>query len=216
VTNNALLAPDGVREVFRRFKDNNPSPVSELHAPNAYCFLVSVVLSAQATDKSVDLATKALYEVASTPAQMLALGREKLIGYIRSIGLYNSKADHIIALSQKLVDDFGGEVPATREELMKLPGVGRKTANVVLNVVFNKPTMPVDTHVFRVCPRIGLTGGKTVLDVELALEKIVPAEYAHEAHHWLLLHGRYTCTARRPHCADCIIKDLCLYPQKTE
>lgn len=203
------LSGTEVSELFRLLKEKMGIPRPELVAPNAFCFLVSVVLSAQATDKSVNAATAPLYEIASTPRQMLDLGEKGLIPYIRSIGLYNAKAKHIIALSRQLIEDFGGEIPSTRGELMKLSGVGRKTANVVLNVIFRQPVMPVDTHVFRVCNRTGLAPGKDVLEVEAALEKTVPEEYALHAHHWLLLHGRYTCTARKPHCGECVISGLC-------
>lgn len=203
------LSDAEVADLFRRLKERMPDPRPELDAPNAFCFLVSVVLSAQATDKSVNEATAPLYAVASTPRQMLELGEEGLIRYIRPIGLYNAKAKNVIRLSRQLEEEFGGTLPSTREDLMKLAGVGRKTANVVLNVVFRKPTMPVDTHVFRVCNRTGLAPGKDVLEVEEGLEVRVPAEYALDAHHWLLLHGRYTCTARKPRCGDCVLAGLC-------
>lgn len=203
------LSPAEAAELFRRLREKMGIPQPELHAPNPFCFLVSVVLSAQATDKSVNLATAPLYERVSTPEQMLELGEEGLIPYIRSIGLYNAKARHIMELSRQLIEKFGGEVPSTREELMTLSGVGRKTANVVLNVIFHEPTMPVDTHVFRVCNRTGLAPGKDVGAVEAALEGIVPTEYALHAHHWLLLHGRYVCTARKPHCTECVLTGLC-------
>lgn len=205
----ASLSPAEGAELFRRLREKMGIPKPELHAPNPFCFLVSVVLSAQATDKSVNLATAPLYERVSTPERMLELGEEGLIPYIRSIGLYNAKARHIMELSRQLIEKFGGEVPSMREELMTLSGVGRKTANVVLNVIFHEPTMPVDTHVFRVCNRTGLAPGKDVGAVEAALEGIVPAEYALHAHHWLLLHGRYVCTARKPHCTECVLTGLC-------
>ena len=200
--------------VFERFKKFNPNPLPELYAPNPYCFLLSVVLSAQATDKSVNAATAPLYEIVRSPEQMLELGRERLISYIRSIGLYNSKADHIMALSRKLIEDFNGTVPDTREGLMTLPGVGRKTANVILNVVFHQPTMPVDTHLLRICPKIGIAAGTTPLEVEKSLLERVPQEYLLHAHHWLLLHGRYVCTARRPSCETCVISEFCLYQRQ--
>lgn len=203
------LSPAEAAELFRRLREKMGIPKPELHAPNPFCFLVSVVLSAQATDKSVNLATASLYEQISTPERMLALGEEGLIPYIRSIGLYNAKARHIMELSRQLIEKFGGEVPSTREELMTLSGVGRKTANVVLNVIFHEPTMPVDTHVFRVCNRTGLAPGKDVGEVEDGLERMVPAEYALHAHHWLLLHGRYVCTARKPRCGECVLTGLC-------
>ena len=203
------LPPEEAAELFRLLKEKTGIPEPELSAPNPFCFLVSVVLSAQATDKSVNQATAPLYQVASTPRQMLELGEEGLIPYIRPIGLYNAKAKNVIRLSRQLEENFGGNIPSTREDLMSLAGVGRKTANVVLNVVFRKPTMPVDTHVFRVCNRTGLAPGKDVLEVEQGLESRVPAEYALDAHHWLLLHGRYTCTARKPRCGDCVLAGLC-------
>lgn len=209
LSDSASLSPAEGAELFCRLREKMGIPKPELHAPNPFCFLVSVVLSAQATDKSVNLATAPLYERVSTPERMLELGEEGLIPYIRSIGLYNAKARHIMELSRQLIEKFGGEVPSTREELMTLSGVGRKTANVVLNVIFHEPTMPVDTHVFRVCNRTGLAPGKDVGAVEAALEGIVPAEYALHAHHWLLLHGRYVCTARKPHCTECVLTDLC-------
>ena len=206
-----LLGPAEMEEVFARFAHQNPSPLPELAAPNAYCFLVSVVLSAQTTDKAVNKATAPLYERVQTPEQMLALGRESLVGYIRSIGLYNSKADHVIALSRELVERFHSQVPATREALMSLPGVGRKTANVVLNVIYREPTMPVDTHLLRICPKIGLARGTTPKQVEQSLLERVPAPYLLYAHHWLILHGRYVCTARAPACDGCLLADLCLH-----
>ncbi len=204
-----LLTRKQIVEVFERFKSANPSPKSELTAPNPYCLLVSVVLSAQATDKSVNAATQPLYKKVKTPAQMVALGKEGLIPYIKSIGLYNAKAEHVIALSKKLIEDFGGKLPSTREELMSLPGVGRKTANVVLNVVYHQPVMPVDTHLLRICPKIGLAEGTTPEQVEDSLCKRIPSEYMEHAHHWLILHGRYVCTARNPKCSECIIADIC-------
>ena len=207
---NNLLSKKQIHTVFERFKAQNPSPEPELVAPNAYCFLVSVVLSAQATDKSVNRATESLYKKVKTPEQMLRLGEENLIPYIKSIGLYNAKAKNIIALSKKLKEEFNSKVPQTREELMSLPGVGRKTANVVLNAVFHKPAMPVDTHILRVAPKTGIAEGSTPLEVETSLLKRVPSEYLMNAHHWLLLHGRYTCTARSPKCTECLISDICL------
>ncbi len=204
-----LLSQAEIRKVFERFKKANPNPQSELKWKNAYTLLVSVVLSAQATDKSVNKATEPLYKIADSPKKMLALGQEKLMDYIKSIGLYKTKAAHVIALSQKLLDDFGGRVPDTREELESLPGVGRKTANVVLNVIFDKPTIPVDTHLFRVAPKIGLAQGSNPLEVEQSLLERVPKKYLKDAHHWLLLHGRYVCVARSPKCDECVIKDLC-------
>ena len=167
------------------------------------------MLSAQATDKGVNKATGPLFKVADTPQKMLALGEDGLISYIKTIGLYKNKAKHVMGLSQKLIDDFGGEVPGNREALMTLPGVGRKTANVVLNVIFHEPTMPVDTHLLRVAPKIGLAEGNTPETVEKSLLERIPAEFLHDAHHWILLHGRYVCTARAPKCEECIISDLC-------
>lgn len=205
-----LLDEGQIREVFERFRKQNPEPKSELTAPNAYCFLVSVVLSAQTTDKAVNKATTGLYKIVKTPSQMLSLGREKLISYIKSIGLYRTKADHVMELSRRLVDDFDSKVPDNRKDLESLPGVGRKTANVVLNVVYGEKTMPVDTHLLRICPKIGLAEGKTPIEVEQSLLSRVPDEFMDHAHHWLILHGRYVCTARSPKCGECIISDICL------
>lgn len=205
-----ILPKSKIIEIMERFKAQNPNPKSELEYKNAYTLLVSTVLSAQATDKSVNFYTKPLYEVADTPQKMLALGQEKLVEYIKHIGLWKNKSKNVIALSKKLIEDFDGIVPDTREELMTLPGVGRKTANVVLNVIFGKHTMPVDTHLLRICPKIGLAEGKTPEEVEKSLLQNIPDEYLNHAHHWLLLHGRYVCTARNPKCAECIINDLCL------
>lgn len=204
-----LLTESQICEVFDRFSAQNPNPQSELKWKNPYTLLVSVVLSAQATDKSVNKATGPLYEIADSPEKMLALGEEKLIGYIKSIGLYRNKAAHVMALSKMLVERFGGNVPETREELELLPGVGRKTANVVLNVVFGKPTMPVDTHLLRICPKIGLAEGTTPLQVEQSLVERIPQNYMKHAHHHLILHGRYVCTARNPKCGECVIADVC-------
>ncbi len=204
-----LLTANEMDEVFGRFYKRNPNPKSELEWKNPFTLLVAVVLSAQATDKSVNKATEKLFSVADTPQKMLALGTEGLIPYIRSIGLYNTKAEHIIALSQKLIDEFGGEIPDDRKKLMTLPGVGRKTANVVLNVVFGKPTMPVDTHLLRISPKIGLAEGTTPEQVELSLLSRIPEKYLKDAHHWILLHGRYVCTAHNPKCGECPINDLC-------
>ena len=204
-----LLSEQEMTEVFRRWRDVNPAPISELEYLNPFTLLVAVVLSAQATDKGVNKATGPLFKVADTPEKMLALGEEGLISYIKTIGLYKNKAKHVMGLSQKLIDDFGSKVPGSREELMTLPGVGRKTANVVLNVIFHEPTMPVDTHLLRVAPKIGLAEGNTPETVEKSLLERIPAEFLHDAHHWILLHGRYVCTARTPKCEECIIKDLC-------
>ena len=209
-----LLTDSQMHELFSRLKAANPSPASELEYVNAYTLLVAVVLSAQATDKSVNLATKELFKVADSPAKMLELGEAGLIPYIKSIGLYKNKAANIIKLSQQLIDDFDSKVPDTREELMTLRGVGRKTANVVLNVIFHKPTMPVDTHLLRICPKIGLAQGTTPEQVEESLLERIPPEYLEHAHHWLLLHGRYVCTARNPKCNECIIRNICLAQEK--
>jgi endonuclease-3 len=207
--------PAEVREAFERFRKANPEPKGELEHLNPYTLLVAVVLSAQATDAGVNKATRALFEVADTPQKMLALGEEKLRDYIKTIGLYRNKAKNVIALSEKLIAEFGGEVPRTRAEIESLPGAGRKTANVVLNMAFGEHTMAVDTHVFRVGNRTGLAPGDTPLEVELGLEKVIPSEFMLHAHHWLILHGRYTCLARKPRCEVCLINDLCRWPEKT-
>ena len=207
--------PAEVREAFSRFRTANPEPKGELEHLNPYTLLVAVVLSAQATDAGVNKATRALFEVADTPQKMLELGEEKLRDYIRTIGLYRNKAKNVIALSKKLIAEFGGEVPRTRAEIESLPGAGRKTANVVLNMAYGEHTMAVDTHVFRVANRTGLAPGNTPLEVELELERVVPAEFKPHAHHWLILHGRYTCLARKPRCEVCLINDLCRWPEKT-
>ena len=204
-----LLTNQEMAEAFRRWRDANPAPVSELEYVNPFTLLVAVVLSAQATDKGVNKATGPLFKVADTPQKMLALGEEGLISYIKTIGLYKNKAKHVMGLSQKLIDDFDGEVPGNREALMTLPGVGRKTANVVLNVIFHEPTMPVDTHLLRVAPKIGLAEGNTPETVERSLLERIPPEFLGDAHHWILLHGRYVCTARAPKCEECLIRDLC-------
>lgn len=204
-----LLSKEEMTEVFLRWRSANPNPTSELDYVNAYTLLVAVVLSAQSTDKGVNKATKNLFKVADTPQKMLALGQEKLIDYIKTIGLYKSKARYIIQLSQKLIDDFSSQVPETREELMTLPGVGRKTANVVLNVIFHESTMPVDTHLLRVAPKIGLALGDSPESVEKSLLERIPEDFLYNAHHWILLHARYVCTARNPKCGECIISDLC-------
>jgi endonuclease-3 len=206
---------DQVFEFFRRLAEANPSPTTELESTNPYQLLVAVVLSAQATDASVNIATRPLFEKIKTPKQMIALGEERLRDAIKTIGLFNTKAKNVIALSHALIDDHGGEVPRTREELQALPGVGRKTANVVLNTAFGQETFAVDTHVFRVCNRTGLAQGKTVDEVEAKLEKIVPQPFRRDAHHWLILHGRYICKARLPECWRCPVIDLCRYKPKT-
>lgn len=204
-----LLSPAEIITVMERFKARNPEPASELDWSSPFTLLVAVVLSAQATDKSVNEATPALFAVADTPQKMLALGEEGLIPYIKSIGLYKSKARHIMGLCEKLLSDFAGEVPHDRDALMTLPGVGRKTANVVLNVVWGEHTMPVDTHLLRVSPKIGLAEGSTPEQVEQSLLARIPGEYLNHAHHWILLHGRYVCTARAPKCAECFLSDIC-------
>lgn len=204
-----LLNQAELTECFTRWKAENNEPKSELDYVNAYTLLVAVVLSAQATDKSVNIATAPLFKIADSPEKMIELGEENLISYIKSIGLYKTKAKHVIGLSQKLITDFGSNVPSTREDLMSLPGVGRKTANVVLNVIFHQPTMPVDTHLLRISPNIGLAEGKTPEEIEKSLLSRIPSEFLKNAHHWILLHGRYICTARNPKCETCIIKDLC-------
>lgn len=204
-----LLQQEEIKEIFERFKKENPNPTSELKWTNSFTLLVSVVLSAQATDKSVNKATESLYKIADTPQKILSLGEDNLISYIKSIGLYKSKAKHIIELSKMLISEFDSKIPDNLEDLIKLPGVGRKTANVVLNVLFNKPTMPVDTHLLRISPKIGLAQGSTPLEIEKSLCSRIPSEYMNHAHHWLILHGRYICTARNPHCENCIINDIC-------
>lgn len=206
-----LLEPPQIEEVFERFKKQNPSPETELSAPNPFCLLVSVVLSAQTTDKAVNKATAPLYEKITTPEQMLSLGEEGLVSYIKSIGLYRAKARHVMGLCRKMIDEFGSRVPDNRKDLESLPGVGRKTANVILNVVYGKPVMPVDTHLLRICPKIGLAEGKSPLQVEESLVSRIPIKYMKHAHHWLILHGRYVCTARSPKCGECLISDLCLH-----
>lgn len=205
----SVLSREQVISVFERFKSENPAPTTELIATNNYTLLVSVVLSAQATDKSVNKATESLYQKVDTPQKMLELGEEGLIAYIKSIGLYKNKAKNVIALSKILIEKFNSEIPKTREDLMSLPGVGRKTANVILNVVYGEKNMPVDTHLLRISPRIGLSFGTTPESIETDLLKIIPDEYMQHAHHWLILHGRYVCTARNPKCSECLIKDIC-------
>lgn len=203
-------------EFFRRLQTENPEPKSELNYTTPFELLVAVVLSAQATDKSVNIATAKLFPKANTPQAILKLGEEKLTEYIKTIGLFRTKAKNVIALCKMLIEEHGGEVPRTREALQELPGVGRKTANVVLNVAFGEPTMAVDTHIFRVGNRTGLAPGKDVLEVELKLEKRVPDEFRLHAHHWLILHGRYVCVARKPRCGACLVNDLCAYKDKTD
>ena len=205
-----LLSKKDIIEIFTRFQKMNPEPKSELVAPNSFCLLVSVALSAQTTDKAVNKATADLYKIADTPQKMIELGEKNLIGFIKSIGLYRVKAKHVIEMSKMLCEKFGGKVPGTREDLESLPGVGRKTANVILNVVFKKPTMPVDTHLLRICPKIGLACGTTPLEVEKSLVERIPEKFMQHAHHWLILHGRYVCTARNPKCDESVINDICL------
>ena len=204
-----------IEEIFARLSAANPQPKSELKYKNPFTLLVAVVLSAQATDAGVNKATPALFALADTPAKMAALGEERVRDLIKTIGLYRAKAKNVVALSRMLVERHGGEVPRTREELMALPGVGGKTANVVLNVAFHQPVIAVDTHIFRVSNRLPLATGKTPEEVEAGLERIVPEKYLLHAHHWLILHGRYVCKARKPECPRCIIADLCRFKGKT-
>jgi endonuclease-3 len=210
-----LLAPEEIEDIFRRFEAREPEPKGELEHVNAYTLLVAVVLSAQATDAGVNKATRELFRLADTPQAMLALGEAQVRDHIKSIGFFNTKARNVIALSQAVVERHGGAVPSTREELEALPGVGRKTANVVLNIAFKQPTIAVDTHLFRVANRTGIAPGKDPLAVEMGLEARVPDRYKLHAHHWLILHGRYVCKALKPLCPECLIRDLCLYEPKT-
>ncbi|MBB4657977.1 endonuclease III [Parvularcula dongshanensis] len=209
------LPKAAVAEFYRRLRDALPEPKTELDFRSPYTLVVAVALSAQATDVSVNKATRPLFEVADTPEKMLALGEEGLASYIRTIGLWRNKAKNVIALSRMIVEEFGGEVPTSREDLMRLPGVGRKTADVVRNVAFGHPTIAVDTHIFRVANRTGLAAAKTADAVSDRLVRRTPPEYAYSAHHWLILHGRYTCKARRPECWSCVVEDLCGYKDKT-
>jgi endonuclease III len=204
-----------VTEAFRRFQAASPEPKTELQYINPFTLLVAVVLSAQATDTGVNKATPALFTAADTPEKMVALGEDRVRDLIKTIGLFRTKAKNVVELSRRLVANHGGEVPRSREALEALPGVGRKTANVVLNVAFGEPTIAVDTHIFRVGNRTGMAPGKNPLEVEQKLEQVVPAQYKRHAHHWLILHGRYTCLARKPRCPDCLIADLCQWPEKT-
>jgi endonuclease-3 len=210
-----LASAAAIAAIFSEFRRIAPQPKTELIAPNPFCLLVAIVLSAQATDISVNKATKALFLKAKTPKAMLALGEVGLKPYIKTIGLYNTKAKNIMGLCQKLLDEFAGRVPENRDALASLPGVGRKTANVWLNCVLGLPTMAVDTHVFRVANRLGLCRETTPLGVELALEKKIPAEFMQHAHHWLILHGRYICKARTPQCSDCKVRAYCTFVEKT-
>lgn len=205
-----------IAALFERLKATNPKPTTELEYASPFELLIAVILSAQATDKSVNIATRELYKHANTPATLLALGVEGLSPYIKTIGLFNTKARNVIATCRILVEQHGGRVPESREALEALPGVGRKTANVILNTAFGHPTIAVDTHIFRVSNRTGLAPGDNVRTVEDHLLKVVPEEYAHDAHHWLILHGRYTCIARKPKCPECVLLDLCEYKQKTQ
>ena len=208
------MNPAKRREIFLRLQTANPHPTTELEYSTPFELLVAVMLSAQATDISVNAASRQLFPVANTPEKILALGEEKLREYIQRIGLYKTKAKHVMQTCRLLVERHGGAVPQTREELEALPGVGRKTANVILNTAFGQPTIAVDTHIFRLANRIGLAPGKDVLEVEKKLLKFVPEEFLHDAHHWLILHGRYVCQARKPKCGACIIYDLCEYKKK--
>jgi endonuclease-3 len=209
------MSPAEIAEFYRRLADRTPSPVTELESVNHYTLLVAVVLSAQATDAGVNLATRSLFAVADTPAKMVALGEERLKQHIKTIGLFNTKAKNVIALSRALIADHDGEVPADRDALQALPGVGRKTANVVMNCAFGAETFAVDTHVFRVSNRTGLAPGKDVLEVERTLDAVTPSPYRRDAHHLLILHGRYVCKARKPECWRCVAADLCRYQPKT-
>lgn len=204
-----------ITEAFSRFRAANPEPKGELEHLNPYTLLVAVVLSAQATDAGVNKATRNLFPIADTPEKMVALGEERLRELIKTIGLYRTKAKNVIELSRQLIANHGSEVPRDRTALEALPGVGRKTANVVLNIAFGEPTIAVDTHLFRVGNRTGLAPGKTPLEVELTLERVIPDQFKRHAHHWLILHGRYTCVARKPLCERCLINDLCRWPEKT-
>lgn len=205
-----------VAEAFLRLRNANPNPTTELEYASPYQLLVAVVLSAQATDKGVNLATRKLFAVAPTPEAMVDLGEAGIVEHIKTIGLFRNKAKNTLALSHQLLERHGGEVPNDRDALEALPGVGRKTANVVLNTIFGEPTMAVDTHIFRLANRTGLAPGKDVLEVEKRLLRRIPREYLRDAHHWLILHGRYVCVARKPHCGECIIRDLCLSRDKTD
>lgn len=205
-----------IREIFLRFRKANPHPTTELIYHNHFELLIAVILSAQATDKSVNKATETLFKIASTPEKLLKLGEVELKKHIKTIGLYKNKAKNIIATCGLLIKQFHSKVPHDRDALESLPGVGRKTANVILNTCFHEPVIAVDTHIFRVANRIGLSNGKTPREVENQLMQVIPDEFKHDAHHWLILHGRYVCTARKPHCPTCVIRDLCEYPNKTK
>ncbi len=209
------MTKDKIAQFFQRLQKANPEPKGELDWVNPYTLLVAVVLSAQATDKGVNKATGPLFKVADTPEKMVALGKDVIRDYIKTIGLFNTKAKNVYALSKILVEQYGGDIPQDRETLVTLPGVGRKTANVVLNIAYGQPTIAVDTHIFRVSNRTGLAPAPTVEKVEAKLEKIIPKEFLLHAHHWLILHGRYTCIARKPKCYDCPVMDLCAFKGKT-
>lgn len=213
-SNNSMKKAD-IHEFFRRLQEVEPEPKGELFHTNPFTLLVAVVLSAQATDKGVNKATPALFEAADTPAKMVALGEEKIRDYIKTIGLFNTKAKNVHKLAQILVNDYNGKVPQNRDDLVKLPGVGRKTANVVLNMAFGQPTIAVDTHIFRIGNRTGMAKGNNPDQVEAKLEKVVPDEFKLHCHHWLILHGRYICVARKPKCGECIVADLCGFKEKT-
>jgi endonuclease III len=210
------MNPTKRTEIFRRLREANPTPTTELTYQTPFELLISVILSAQATDKSVNLATARLFPLANTPRKILALGESGLTPYIQRIGLYRTKAKNVIAACALLIERFGAEVPSNREDLESLPGVGRKTANVILNTAFGQPTIAVDTHIFRVANRTGIAPGKNVVEVENRLLKFVPEEFRRDAHHWLILHGRYVCKARRPDCPTCLIRDLCEFKAKTK
>jgi endonuclease III len=212
----AQLPYHAMHKIFARFQAANPEPKGELEHVNAFTLLVAVALSAQATDAGVNRATRALFAVADTPQKMLALGEERLIEHIRTIGLFRNKAKNVMKLSRILVEDYAGEVPSSRAALQSLPGVGRKTANVVLNMWFRYPAQAVDTHIFRLGNRTGIAPGRDVVQVERAIEDNVPAEFQLHAHHWMILHGRYICVARKPRCPDCLISDLCAFEEKTQ
>ena len=209
------MKKENIYEFFRRLSEVEARPETELNFSNPFTLVVAVALSAQATDKGVNKATKELFKIADTPEKMVNLGEERIRDMVKTIGLYKTKAKNVFQLSKMLIDEFDQQVPQDREQLMRLPGVGRKTANVVMNVAFGLPTFAVDTHVFRLSNRTGLAPGKTVLDVERKLEKRVPDPYRVHAHHWLILHGRYICTARKPRCPDCLVSDLCKFKSKT-
>ena len=208
------MKKENIAEIFKRLKKHNPAPTTELNYSSPFELLIAVILSAQATDKGVNKATDELYKVANTPEDILALKERGLKKYIKTIGLFNTKAKNIIKTCKILVDDYDSQVPEDRQALESLPGVGRKTANVILNTAFGHPTIAVDTHIFRVSNRTGIAPGKTVLEVEKKLLKVVPARYKQDAHHWLILHGRYTCIARKPRCGSCVIEDLCEFKEK--